>query len=46
MQKQQVFKVKGMQRDASMANANGEFAYEILNMRLMPAEGSFWFFFN
>lgn len=38
MQKQQVFKVKGMQRDASMANANGEFAYEILNMRLMPAE--------
>ena len=38
MQKQQVFKVKGMQRDASMANANGEFAYEILNMRLMSAE--------
>lgn len=38
MQKQQVFKVKGMQRDASMANANGEFAYEIVNMRLMPAE--------
>ena len=38
MQKQQVFKVKGMQRDASMANANSEFAYEILNMRLMPAE--------
>lgn len=38
MQKQQVFKVKGMQRDASMANANGEFAYEILNVRLMPAE--------
>lgn len=38
MQKQAVFKVKGMQRDASMANANQEFAYEILNMRLMPAE--------
>ena len=38
MQKQQVFKVKGMQRDLSMANANGEFAYEIVNMRLIPAE--------
>lgn len=38
MQKSQVFKVKGMQRDASMPNANGEFAYEIINMRLMPAE--------
>lgn len=38
MQKQQVFKVKGMQRDLSMANTNGEFAYEILNMRLMPSE--------
>ena len=38
MQKQQVFKVKGMQRDASMANTNGEFAYEIINMRLMPSE--------
>lgn len=38
MQKQQVFKVKGMQRDLSMPNANGEFAYEIVNMRLMPAE--------
>ena len=39
MQRSQVFKVKGMQRDLSMANANGEFAFEILNMRLMPAEG-------
>ena len=38
MQKQQVFKVKGMQRDLSMANTNGEFAYEIVNMRLLPAE--------
>lgn len=38
MQRSQVFKVKGMQRDASMANANGDFAYEIVNMRLMPAE--------
>ena len=38
MQKQQVFKVKGMQRDLSMANANGEFAYEIINMRLLPTE--------
>lgn len=38
MQKAQAFKVKGMQRDASMANANEEFAYEIVNMRVMPAE--------
>lgn len=38
MQKQQVFKVKGMQRDLSMANTNGEFAHEIVNMRLIPAE--------
>lgn len=38
MQRSQVFKVKGMQRDLSMANTNGEFAYEIVNMRLMPAE--------
>ena len=38
MNKSQVFKVKGMHRDLSMPNANGEFAYEIVNMRLMPAE--------
>lgn len=38
MQRSQVFKVKGMQRDLSMANTQGEFAYEIVNMRLLPAE--------
>lgn len=38
MQRSQVFKVKGMLRDLSMPNANGEFAYDIINMRLMPAE--------
>lgn len=38
MQKQAVFKVKGMQRDLSMANADQDYAYEILNMRLMPNE--------
>lgn len=38
MNKSQVFKVKGMHRDLSMPNANGEFAYEIVNMRLTPAE--------
>lgn len=38
MNKSQVFKVKGMHRDLSMPNASGEFAYEIVNMRLMPAE--------
>ena len=38
MNKSQVFKVKGMHRDLSMPNADGEFAYEIVNMRLTPAE--------
>lgn len=38
MQKAQAFKVKGMQRDASMPNANEEFAYEIVNMRVFPSE--------
>lgn len=38
MNKAQVFKVKGMHRDLSMPNASGEFAYEIVNMRLTPAE--------
>ena len=38
MNKSQVFKVKGMHRDLSMPNASGEFAYEIVNMRVMPAE--------
>lgn len=38
MQRTQVFKIKGMQRDTSMPNSNGEFAYEVVNMRVLPAE--------
>ena len=36
MQKQVIFKTKGMQRDLSVSAFNSEFSYENMNMRIMP----------
>lgn len=40
MQKQAIFKVKGMQRDLALSAFNSEFAYEIKNMRLVTSENN------
>lgn len=38
MQKQVIFKTKGMQRDLSASAFNSEFAYENKNIRIMPTD--------
>lgn len=38
MQKQAVFKIKGMQRDLSASAFNSEYAYENKNVRIMPTD--------
>ena len=40
MQKQVIFKTKGMQRDLSASAFNSEYAYENKNVRVMPTDGS------
>lgn len=40
MQKQVIFKIKGMQRDLSASAFNSEYAYENKNVRVMPTDES------
>lgn len=40
MQKQVIFKTKGMQRDLSVSAFNSEYAYENKNVRVMPTDES------
>ena len=40
MQKQAIFKTKGMQRDLSASAFNSEYAYENKNVRVMPTDES------
>ena len=40
MQKQVIFKTKGMQRDLSASAFNSEYAYENKNVRVMPTDES------
>lgn len=40
MQKQSIFKIKGMQRDLSASSFNSEYAYENKNIRIMPTDES------
>lgn len=40
MQKQAIFKTKGMQRDLSASAFNSEYAYENKNVRIMPTDES------
>ena len=39
MKRQQTFNIKGMTRDISPSRSNGEYAYDIKNMRLTAQEG-------
>lgn len=39
MKRQQTFNIKGMTRDISPSKSNGEYAYDIKNMRLAAQEG-------
>ena len=40
MQKQAIFKTKGMQRDLSSSASNSGYAYENKNVRVMPTDES------
>ena len=40
MQKQVIFKTKGMQRDLSASAFNSEYSYENKNVRVMPTDES------